>query len=194
MKFLKIALLAALFAAGSSLSTKIVMAQGQGQGGGQGGQGGNRPNRGNFSPEEFRQRMMDRYRDELDIKDDAEWKLISERVSKVLEARRELGFPGGGFGRAPRRNANDQGGNQNADQGGRRRGGGFFGGEPSPEADALQKAIESKASADDIKGKLAKYRDSRKAKRANLEKAQDDLRQVLSVRQEAAAVMAGLLE
>jgi hypothetical protein len=173
MKFLKIALLAALFAAGSSLTTRTTLAQG-------------RPNRGNFNPEEFRQRMMDRYRDQLDVKDDAEWKLISERINKVLEARREIGF-GGGFGRPPRRE-----GGQNADQGNRRRG--FFGGEPSPEAEALQKAIDDKASPDDIKAKLAKYRESRKQKRANLEKAQEDLKQVLSVRQEAAAVMAGLLE
>jgi hypothetical protein len=132
--------------------------------------------------------MMDRYRDQLDIKDDAEWKLISERVDKVLEARREVGFGGPGFGRPPRRDGNDQNADQN---GGRRRG---FGGEPSPEAQALQKAIEAKASPEEIKAKLAKYRDARKQKRANLEKAQEALKQVLSVRQEAAAVMAGLLE
>jgi hypothetical protein len=58
----------------------------------------------------------------------------------------------------------------------------------------LQKAIEAKASGDEIKSKLAKYRDARKAKESELEKAQDDLRKVLTVKQEAVAVMAGLLK
>jgi hypothetical protein len=58
----------------------------------------------------------------------------------------------------------------------------------------LQKAIESKAPADELKAKLAKLREARKEKEAALEKAQEDLRKVLSVRQEAAAVLAGLLK
>jgi Spy/CpxP family protein refolding chaperone len=148
--------------------------------------------RGNFDPEQFRQRMMDRYRETLGVKDDAEWKAISERINKVMEARRDVGFGGGGgFGRGPRRGGdNANGGNDQAAGGGRR----GFGGEPSPEAEALQKALDSNASADDIKAKLAKYRDSRKEKRAKLEKAQQDLKEVLTAKQEAAAVLGGLLE
>jgi hypothetical protein len=153
-----------------------------------------RPNRGNFNPEQFRERMMERVREQMDVKDDADWKLISERVNKVMEARRELGAGGNMgmmFGRGRRGGEGDQGG-----QGGqeRRRGPGGFGGQPSAEAAALEKAIESKASTDEIKAKLAKYREARKEKRETLEKAQDDLRKVLSVRQEASAVMLGLLE
>ena len=68
-----------------------------------------------------------------------------------------------------------------------------FGGEPMPEQEALQKAIDAKAPADEIKSKLAKYREARKVKEANLAKAQDDLRKVLSVRQEAIASVSGLL-
>jgi hypothetical protein len=177
MKFFKPFIGTALLAAGLVVSSPGVLAQNQNQ-------GGNRPNRGNFDPEQFRQRMMDRYREQLDVKDDAEWKLISDRITRVMDARRELGFGGPGGFRPPRRDAGDGGG-------GRR--GGFFGA-PSPEAEALQKAIDSKASQDEIKAKLAKYRESQKEKRAKLEKAQDDLRKVLSVRQEAAAVVAGLLE
>ncbi len=146
--------------------------------------------RGNFDPEQFRQRMMERYREQLEVKSDDEWKLISERIGKVMDARRDVGF-GGGFGRGPRRGGDNNGGgggNGGGDQGRRR-----FGPEPSPEADALEKAIEAKASNDEIKAKLAKYRDSKKDKEAKLAKAQEDLRKVLSVRQEAAAVLAGLL-
>ena len=146
----------------------------------------NRPGRGNFDPEQFRQRMFDRIREQMDVKDDAEWKLISDRITKVFDARREVGFGGGPMGFRPPRTA-DQGG----DNARRPRG---FGGEPSPEAEALQKALDAKAPADEIKGKLAKLRDARKDKRAKLEQAQDDLRKVLTVRQEAVAVMNGLLD
>src|SRR5688572_11131890 len=157
-----------------------------------------RPNRGNFDPEQFRERMMSRVREQMDVKDDADWKLISDRVTKVMEARREVGAGGGMGMMMGRRRGGGEGGDQNAGgEGGRRRGPGGpggFGGEPSPEAEALQKAIDAKASNDEVKAKLAKYRESVKAKRERLEKSQEDLRKVLSVRQEASAVMLGLLE
>lgn len=159
------------------------MAQGQG--------------RGNFDPEQMRQRMMDRYREVLEVKGDDEWKLISERVKKVMDARAEIGFAGmgfgGGFGGRP---GGDRGGDRNTNSnngsGGetRRR----FGPEPSAEEQALQKAIEAKAPADEIKTKLAKVREVRKAKEAKLEQAQEELKKVLSIKQEAAAVMNGLLK
>lgn len=152
------------------------------------------PGRGNFDPEQMRQRMMDNYREKLEVKSDAEWKLVQERIEKVTTARREVGM-GGGFGGFGRRGGgtNNAAGGDNQGQAGRRNRGGF-GGEPSPEAEALQKAIDSKASPDEIKSKLAKLRDARKDKEAQLEKAQADLRKVLSVRQEAAAVLLGLLK
>jgi hypothetical protein len=155
-----------------------------------------RPGRGNFDPEQFRQRQMERYREQLEVKNDDEWKIVSARIDKVFEARREVGF-GGGFGRGGggrRGEGNGGGATGGGDQGGDRERRSRFGGEPSPEAEALQKAIDSKASADEIKAKLAKYRESRKAKEAKLTAAQDELRKVLSVRQEAAAVMGGLLQ
>src|SRR5205814_1892732 len=83
------------------------------------------------------------------------------------------------FGRGGRRGGDgpDQQSGRNG-QGGRRA---FGGGTPSPEAEALQKAVESKASADELKAKLAQYREARKEKQAKLEKAQDELRQLLSL-------------
>ena len=142
--------------------------------------------RGNFDPEQMRVRMMERYREAFEVKDDAEWKLIEVRITKVTDARREMGGFGRGFGGPGGRRGGDGGNDQGA---ARPR----FGGEPSPEADSLQKAIEAKASNDEIKTKLAKYRESQKAKQANLEKAQAELRQILSVRQEANATLMGLL-
>jgi hypothetical protein len=156
-----------------------------------------RPNRGNFDPEQMRQRMMERYKEQLAVKDEGEWKIIQERIEKVTAARREVGAGGGfGMGFGGRRGGGGPGGGgDNAGDGGNRGGGGGgFRGEASPEAAALQKAIDSKAPAEEIKQKLAKLREARKEKEAKLEKAQEDLRKVLSVSQEASAVLLGLLK
>ncbi len=147
--------------------------------------------RGNFDPEEMRQRMMDRYREQLDVQDDAAWKLVEERITKVMEARRDAGGFGRGMammGRGARGGGQDQGGQ------GRRQGPPGFGGEPDPAAEALQKAVEDKASNDEVKAKLAKYRESRKAKQAKLAAAQEELRKIVTPRQEAMCVLMGLLD
>jgi len=158
--------------------------QGRRQGGGGGGQGGP----GNFDPEQAKQRIMERYREQLGVKDDTEWKLVQSRIEKVSDARREIGMRGMGFGMGGR--GGGPGGAGGGGGGGRR----GFGGEPSAEAEALQKAVESNASSDEIKAKLAAYRTSNKDKEAKLEKAQDELRKVLTVKQEASAVLLGLLK
>lgn len=144
----------------------------------QGGSGG--PGGGNFDPEQIRQRMMERVREQLGVKDDEEWKLISDRIEKVSAARRDVGIMG----------MNMRFGGRGGGGGGR----GGFGGEQSPEAAALQTAIENNASADDIKAKLAKYRESQKAKEEKLAKAQEELKQVLTAKQEAQAVLFGYLK
>ncbi len=151
-----------------------------------------RPGRGNFDPEQFRQRMAERIRERLEVKNDDEWKILQARIEKVTQARREVGF-GGGFGGGAFGRRGGPGGGGPADNNQQRRGPGGFGAEPSPEAEALQKALEGKASNDEIKAKLASLREARKVKEANLEKAQEELRKVLTVRQEAEALLMGLL-
>lgn len=153
--------------------------------GGAGGQGGGR--RGNFDPAQMRQRMMERFREQLGVKDDAEWGVIEGRINKVNDLRFST-MGGRGFGG---RGPGGQGGQGGP---GGQRGPGGFGGQANPEAEALQKALDGGASADDIKAKLTAYRASQKEKEAQLEKAQNDLRQLLSVKQEAAAVLMGLLK
>ena len=179
-KILTVASLAVVLA----LSADSLMAQEnnnterQGRRNREGGQGG----QGNFDPAEFQQRMMERTKETLEITDDTEWKAVEPLVAKVMEARREtLGGLGRGFGRGGR-GGGDNGGGGRA---------GF--GTPSPEAEALQKAIDAKASNSEIKAALAKYEAARKAKQAALEKAQADLRKFLTPRQEALAAMNGLL-
>jgi hypothetical protein len=155
---------------------------------------GDRGGRGNFDPAQMRERMMERYREMLAVKSDDEWKAIEPRIQKITEARREVGFGGGmrgmfGAGPGGRRGGGGGGGDAEG-QGGRRN----FGGQQSVAAQDLQKAVDSGASAETIKAKLAAYREERAQKQANLEKAQEDLKKVLSVKQEAAAVLAGLLD
>jgi len=155
--------------------------------------GGGGQNWRNMSPEERQQARMNNYKEDLEVKDDAEWQVIQPLVQKVLDARMQ-NFAGGGMGMMRNRNrGGDQGGDQGG-QGGRNRGGGPFGQmPPNPERDALQKAIESKASKAEVKAALDKYTASRKDKQAQLEKAQADLRKVLTSRQEAIATLNGLL-
>ena len=96
------------------------------------------------------------------------------------------GMGRGMFGRGPRGGDNPPGGDQ-----GQRRGGMF--GAPSPEADALQKAIDSKASKAEMKAALEKYARLPQGQPGDLEKAQADLRKVLTPRQEAIATLNGML-
>ena len=134
-----------------SLGTSQLVAQPNGgPGGGPGGR--------NFDPAQMQQRMLERYKELLEVTNDDEWKAIEPRVTKVMEARR----------------------------------GGMFG-TPSPEAEALQKAIDSKASKAELKATLEKYVASRKTKQADLEKSQAALRELLTPRQEAIAALNGLL-
>jgi len=155
-----------------------------GGGGGRGGRGGN------FDPTQFRQQMIDRTKEMLEVKDDAEWKELQPRVEKVMDARRDASAGMvRGMMRGMRRRGGDQGGGN--DTGGGNRPSMF--GQSSPEADALQKAIDSKASKAEIKAALTKYLASRKTKEAELQQAQDKLRELLTPRQEAIATLNGLL-
>lgn len=176
------------------LGAGSVLAQNNGndrQGGGQNGFGG----RGfrNMDPAQRQQMMMDGIKSELEITDDSEWNALQPLVKKVLDSQQAVvgermrGF----FGR--QRGGGDNGGG--GDQGGRRSGGGPGGmlGQPSPEAEALQRAVDSKASTAETKTALAKLVEARKTSQANLEKAQADLKKVLTVRQEAILTLRGLL-
>src|SRR5581483_288278 len=133
-----------------------------------------------------RQRMMDRVKEQLEVTDDSEWKAIEPLVQAVMDARMSnMGGMGRGMFGGRRGGGNGGGGDQP------RRG--AFGQPPSPEAEALQKAIDAKAPKAELKAAMEKYVAARKAKQAELEKAQDELRKVLTARQEAIATLDGLL-
>lgn len=137
--------------------------------------------------QQYQQQRMDRYKEQLEITDDTEWQALQPLIQKVTDTQRAAfaDMARGRFGGRNRGGDNSQG-----DQGGQRSS--IFG-TPSPEAEALQKAIDGKASKSEMKTAIENYIASRKAKQAELEKAQADLRKVLSLRQEAIATANGLL-
>jgi hypothetical protein len=173
---------AAIFlGAGSIFAQNNDGGNGGAPGGGPGGGG-----RGNFDPAQFQQRMMERIQDQLGFTNDTDWSAVQPLVQKVMDAQRDARSSGMArmFGG---RNRGGQGG-----QGGGR--GGMFGGTPSPEAEALQKAVDDNSPSAQIKDLLAKYQASQKAKHDKLVAAQSDLRAVLTTKQEAQATLLGLIE
>jgi hypothetical protein len=146
---------------------------------------------GNFDPAQFRERQMERNRERIEVKSDEDWKKLEPIIGKVMDAQREarMGAGFGGFGGRGGRGGGGGDGGGNANQGGNRN----RGGQSSPEVTELQKALDDKAPAEEVKAKLAKVREARKAKEAALDKAQEELRKALSPRQEAGAVLVGLL-
>ncbi len=159
-------------------------------------QGGQRPRqrnsqgrgqRSNFDPAQFQQRMLERYKERLEITDDAEWKAIQPLIQNVMEARMEVGVGSRGtFGRGGRPGGDS---NQSDPRQGQRR----TIRPASAATEQLQKAIDAKAPPPEMKAALARYAEYRKQKQAELEKAQAALRSVLSARQEAIATLSGLL-
>jgi len=160
------------------------------------GRGEGRGGRGNFDPSRFQEMIMNGIRDRLGIKDDTEWKAIEPLVTKVNEARREAAVGGmrsmmGGFGGRGPGGPGGGGENSGGDRG-RGRFGGFMG-EPSAEEEALAKAVEAKAPKAELKTKMAAFRKVKEANETKLKDAQDNLKKVLTVEQEAAALQMGLV-
>ena len=119
---------------------------------------------------------MDRYRESLGFSV-AEWKVVQPKVQAVMDNR-----------------ISGASGMMSMFGGSRRGRGGDSSTEKTPTSelrDLLEKDDASPRGT--IKAKLAAYRADRKAREAKLKKAQEDLRQLLTIKQEAQAVLAGLL-
>ena len=133
---------------------------------------------GKPSPADAQARSLDRLREKLDVPDDTEWALMTERISKIDEIRRTLWTS----------TANVRGAMPAADKG--KRAGGTSG---NPERDALRAAVSDNLPDAEIKSRLARAHEIHRQNEKRLAEAQADLRAILSIRQEAVAVMAGLL-
>lgn len=178
------------------LSSITATAQ-QNPGRGDRGDRGNR-GRGNFDISQFMDRIVDRYKDALEVSE-AEWSAIKPMISKIITQQFSGRSSRGGFGGFGGTSGRGGGGSRNGRGGDSGQGGGdrqrsSRGGSQNAEVEALQKALDSGASSSSIKSKLASVRDARKKKEAELKKVRDELRQVLSLKQEARMVLMGLLD
>ncbi len=148
---------------------------------------------GRFDPERMRQMMEQRMQEALGATD-TEWKVLGPRVMKVQELSRQTsgGSRGMMFGRGMRGGPGGQGG-----PGGRRGPGGMDREltEVEKVQEELQTTLENTAATPDaIKQQLTKLRQAREKAKQELAKAQQDLRQVLTLRQEATLVLMGMLD
>ena len=143
---------------------------------------------GRRSPEERQREAMKRLQEQLGATPD-EMQVLTAKIEKVIAAQRNarggagmFGFGGGGGGRGGR--------------GGQGGGGGDQPDTPLGKAAAeLRTTLENKSAPEaDVAAKLAALREARAKARAELDAARKELAAVVTPRQEAVMVSAGLLE
>ena len=125
-------------------------------------------------------RSLTRLREQLEVTDDVEWDIIGERINRVIEVRSSLG-KGGPPGRGGPAIAEKSKKSSRA------------GSSAHPEQEALRLAVKDNLPDAEIKLRLERAHEVLQQKEAQLVRAQAELRAVLTVRQEAVAVLAGLL-
>jgi hypothetical protein len=142
-----------------------------------------------FDPAQFRQMMIDRLKEAMNASDD-EMKALQPQIEKVMQLSRDARSGGmGGFGRRGGGPGGPGGGDPNAQQ-------------PQQQLSTvqqrqqeLQAAVENKDTPPaELKAKIEALRAAKAAARAELTKAQEDLRGLLTQRQEAVLITFGILE
>jgi hypothetical protein len=152
-----------------------------------------------FDPAQMRQMMEQRMKEQLGT-NDQEWKVLGPRVMKV----QELGRPAGGGGRGGMMMFGGPGGRrgQQGAQPGGPGGPGGQAGAPQRELTAVEQAAEqlstlldnTAAAPEDIKKQLTALRAAREKAKQELAAAQQELRKIVTVRQEAQLVLMGMLD
>lgn len=176
------------------IAASVSVGQPQGRTGQRDGQRGGQ--RSMFNPERMRQMMEQRMKEQLGVSDQ-EWQVLGPRLTKVMTLTRQAG-PGMGIGRLFMGGRRGPLGGPDGPQGGdQRRPRGPFGQEEtevSKAGDVLQTTLENaSASSDEIKAKLTALRTAKEKARQDLATAQKELREVLTLRQEAQLVLMGML-
>lgn len=184
--------------------TSQVFSQQRGGPGGRGRGGAQRPgDRGpggggrRFDPERMRERMMDRLREYMDASEQ-EWQVLGPRVEKVMTLSRQLSSGGGRMAMMMFRGGP---GGRRGGPGGDRRGPDR---DDGPDRDLtpvqqatrqLQEAVQSESpNADEIQKRLTALRRAKEEVKQQLDKAQEDLRQLLTPTQEAKLVLLGMMD
>ena len=147
-----------------------------------------RPDFRNMSAEERTAYFVNLQKKALGVTDE-EFKALQPKIDEVTKAQAAQRGGGGGFG---------------GFGGGGRGGRGGQGGQPQDEAtkgdiqkktEALQKLLDNKDSdVKDVQAALKDLRDARTANKVVLKKAQDELKELLTAKQEAYLVLRGQLE
>ncbi len=146
-----------------------------------------------MDPQQIQQVIMQQvtsfFRDRLSITNEDEWKVVEQRLMKLVRLKAQTllagGFPGGQrfLGRL---------GNDNPTV---RAVMGLLGlDDQMPEKAALQKAIEGHAGSAELKAATARFVEARKRKQEETQKAEAELREVLTYRQEATLVLMSILD
>ena len=192
MKISRIVLVLMVVACGSLML--MGQAQTQTQPGEGGRQRGGDPQERRERMEQFRQQMSERMREQMGATAE-EWTILSPKIEKVTTLAMQSRFGGmgmgmGGRGRGNRGQRDGQGDGQrdrdeNADR-------------PQSELEkastTLRTTLENKeASPDQITAAMDGLRQARAKAQTELEAAQKDLREILTVRQEAQLVLMGVL-
>ncbi|MBI5767251.1 MAG: hypothetical protein HZA93_05600 [Verrucomicrobia bacterium] len=121
-------------------------------------------------------RQSAKLRERLEVTDDAEWTVINERITRVEELRKTQLTGGRNLAASP-------------DKAGRAE----RGSPANQELEALKNAVRDQYPDAEIKARLARAHEVQQQRAAQLTRAHEELRAVLSVRQEAILVMAGVL-
>ena len=178
----------ALTVAISGAGTAVVAQDGQGQGGQGQGQGQGQRQGRQMDPEQMRQRMMDNLRERLGASEE-DWQALEPKVQAVLEAQQQARAGGMGMGAMMGRRGGGQG------QGGQGRGENQDQSEIATAARELRTALEDEATDGEvIAQRLEAYRAARSKAQTQLKDAQEELKGLLTQRQEATLVMMSLLE
>jgi hypothetical protein len=143
----------------------------------------------NFDPQQIQQmikqvqqQFLTSLRDQMEVTNDTEWNAMEPLLSKVVQAETESLIGGmGGMGMMRMFMGN--------------RGGNIPGlSQSDPEGEALQKLLDDGAPTRQVRDALARYNDARKRKADELTRNREQLRKILTPRQEAILVLTGLLD
>jgi len=153
---------------------------------------------GTFDPAQFQAQMDKAMQDRLGVTED-EWKVLQPKIEKVRTAQRDARGGGmfgmGGPGMGGRGGRGGRGGNNPPADQPAQPDNAPAQSEVQKASTALGKVLENKeAKPEDIKAALTTLRDAKVKAKTELEKAQKDLKEVLTLKQEAQFVMMGMLE
>lgn len=186
-------LLAGLVIVGAGFLSQAISQTAPTDQGGRGNRGGNRTQR---TPEEMRKMMTDRMKETLGVTNEDEWKVMEPKLEKVMTLSMQSRFGGGMMGMmGGRGNRGNRGGDTNATNPPPPPPANPNASEVQKKSEALTKVLANKeAKPEEIAAALTALREAKAAARAELEKAQKDLKEVLTARQEAQLVTFGMLD